>query len=414
VPSLRRLSRPLRNRQFALLWGGQTVSLLGDGVLSTALPILILFTLHGSGLELGLVAAARLTTLVLLLLFGGALTDRMSKRTAMLLSDAVRGLLVALLGILAVTDSLDLGILIVSMLAFGAVDALFMPASTAMLPQVVDAAELMPANSLTQVSRTLAGSLLGPIIGGVIAASVGASVALFFDAGTFAFSAGCLALMRATPTPARRDTTMAHEVREGLAYCRRTPWLLWTLVAAGVANAVVFSPGVVLLPLLFKEVFGAASWVIGVGFAALGVGGLIGAVIAGAMPTPRRRIRWMWLCWAGAAALDVLFGLSPSAPVACVVLVGIGPLMMMGNIAWESLLQTEVPRDLLGRVSSVDWTLSLAGSPIGLVLAGTIAGVVGIRPTIVVPALIVTVGSLVFLAAFRPLTEIDRRPRAIA
>ena len=406
---LSRLLAPLRNHQFALLWGGQSVSLFGDGVLAAALPVLLLYTLHASSWELGLVVAARLVPLVVLLLLGGALTDRVSKRLAMLSSDVVRGIVTVVIGVLAITGELDLAILVVSMLVFGSVDALFMPASTAMLPEVVTSAELMAANSLTQSSRQLAGSLVGPIVGGVLAATLGAPAALFVDGATFAVSAACLAAMRPTPTPEPKETSMLHEVHEGLQYCRRTPWLLWTLVAAGIANAIVFSPGAVLLPLLFKEVFAAPVWMIGVAFAALGVGGLLGALAAGTMPRPRRRIHWMWVSWAGAAAFDVGFGLSPTPLVACLALIAFGPLLMFGNILWESMLQTEVPRELLGRVSSVDWTLSLAGSPIGVAIAGTVAGVIGVRPTIVIPALTVAVGSLVFLALFRPLTEIDRR-----
>ena len=173
---------------------------------------------------------------------------------------------------------------------------------------------------------------------------------------------------------------MVAEIRTGITYCRRTPWILWTLLVAGLANAAVFTPIAILMPLLFKRTLHAPSWMVGVGFAAFGLGGLVGALLVGILPRPRRRVRVMWLVWSAASFVAVLYGVAPSAWTACVVIFATGPLLTAGNIIWESLLQAEVPRELLGRVSSVDWMVSLGLSPIGVAVAGVVAGTVGIRP----------------------------------
>ena len=407
-----RLRGPLANRQFALLWGGQTVSLLGNGVISTALPILVLVSLHLSASDLGIIVAARLVPTVVLLLIGGAVTDRVSKRLAMLTSDAVRGAVTAVIGALVATGTLRFGVLVVAVLIFGTFDALFYPASTALTPEIVAADELVPANSLSQISRTLVAGLLGPVVGGIIAATVGVSWAFFFDAGTFAVSASCLAVMRSTPTPERTSTSMVHEIREGIAYCVQTSWIFWTLIVAALLNAAVFAPTAVLLPLLFKRELHAPTWMIGVGFGALGLGGLIGAVLAGTLPTPRRRVTVMWLVWSAAAIVNVGYGLAPSAWTACIFLVLVGPLLMSGQIIWESMLQSEVPRELLGRVSSVDWMISMALAPIGIAVAGVVAGIAGVRPTIVVPSVIGSSIGVIVLVFVRSLTGLDRRTPA--
>jgi hypothetical protein len=205
---------------------------------------------------------------------------------------------------------------------------------------------------------------------------------------------------------------MVVEIKEGLSYCRKTPWIFWTIGVAGLANALVFSPTAVLLPLLFKRVLHAPNWMVGVGFAAIGLGGLVGAAIMIVIPRPKARIRTMWLVWATAPILAVLFGLARSAWLASFIVFAVGGLLMVGNILWESLMQSEVPKEILGRVSSVDWMVSLGLSPVGVAVAGVVSGSIGVRATIIVPSTVVGLLSLLPLIFVRSITSIDRRPLA--
>ncbi len=399
----------LANRQFALLWAGQAVSQFGDGVMSGGVPLLVLAVTRSAS-DLGLVVAARLVPTVLFLLRGGALSDRISRRLAMLVSDASRAFVSAALGVLALTDTLNFAEMVVGAVIFGLFDALFYPASTALLPDVVAVEHLTTSNSLNGSSRTLAGGLLGPLVGGVIASTIGVSWSLIIDTVTFVVSAGCLSVMRTTPRPAPSGASMIDEIREGLAYCLRTSWLFWTIVVAGVANAVIFTPSTIMLPLLFKKVLHSPNWMVGVGFASVGLGGLVGSLAMMSLVRPRARVRAMWLFWGVASILGVIFGLANSAWLASGVALVIGALLMMGNIMWNSLMQSEVPTEMLGRVSSVDWTFSLGLSPVGVAVAGVVSGTVGVRATIVVPAVVVGVFSLAILVSVRAITSIDRRP----
>jgi MFS family permease len=398
----------LANRQFALLWGGQTISRLGDGVMSVALPLLVL-TITGSATDLGVVVAARLVPTVVFLLLGGAVSDRVSRRLAMLVSDAIRTLISATLGVLALNARLNLTEMLAGALTFGLFDALFYPASTALLPEVAAAEHLTSSNSLNRFSGTLAGGLLGPLVGGVIASTIGVSWSLIIDASTFVVSAGCLVAMRRTPRPAPSGASVMSDIREGLSYCRRTPWLIWSIMVAGVANALIFTPSAIMLPLLYKRLLHAPNWMVGVGFAAVGVGGLFGAVAMMVVARPRAQVRAMWLAWTGAAFLSVVFGLMSSTWLASSIALGTGALLIVGNILWDSLVQSEVPREILGRVSSVDWTFSLGLSPIGVALAGVVSGTVGVRATIVVPGIVVSTVALALLVSVRSITAIDRR-----
>lgn len=404
--------RALANRQFALLWGGQTVSRFGDGIMSVALPLLVLMTTKSSS-DLGLVVAARLVPTVVFLLVGGALTDRMSRRVGMLTSDVSRAVISLVLGLLAVSDRLDLAELVWGAVLFGVFDALFYPASTALVPEVVAVEHLTSSNSLNRFSGTLANGLAGPLVGGVIASTIGTSWSLVVDAGSFLVSGTCLLIMRPTPRPTSSGATMLRDIRAGLSYCRRTPWLVWSIAVAGLANALVFSPSAIMVPLFFTRVLRAPNWMVGVGFAAVGLGGLVGASTMMARRPPRAPTRTMWLAWTLAPIFTVLLGLSRSAWIASACAFVVGFLLIVGNILWDSLMQSEVPADILGRVSSVDWTVSLGFSPVGVALAGVIAGVIGVRATIIAPALVVSVVGVVVLVVVRSVTAVDRRPRDV-
>ena len=346
-------------------------------MLTLALPLLVIDS-HHSDAQLGL-AAARMVPMVALLIFGGAITDRISRRVAMLIADGARGATTLVLGLVALVGSLSFVEILLGAVLLGVFDALFLPASTAMLPDVVPSDLLTTANSVTQVSRTLA-PLLGVVLAGVIAPSW----ALVIDAGTFAISALFLALMRPTPRLAPSGNSMLSEIREGLAFCRRVPWLWITLVLAGMANALVFTPAAILVILLLTKTFATPHWQVGVVLAAGSLGGAIGAIAAGRRRLPRRRVRAMLTAWILACALFVLVGLAPTPVVVAVLFFVSAPLLLYGNVVWESLLQTEVPRALLGRVSSIDWIVSLGLSPLGVALAGVAAGTIGVRPTIVI------------------------------
>ncbi len=406
MPSKTAVRETLSNRQFALLWGGQTVSQFGDGVMSVALPLLVL-TMTKSAADLGIVVAARLVPTVVFLLLGGAVSDRVSRRLAMLTSDVSRAAISATLGALGIAGLLNLTELLVGVILFGTFDALFYPASTAMLPEIVATDHLMSANSLSRFSGALGGGLLGPMAGGVIASTMSPSWSLVIDAGTFVVSASCLLAMKSTPTPVRSRNSMISDVKEGLTYCRATPWILWSIVVAGLANALVFSPSAVLLPLLFKRSLHAANWMVGLGFSMIGLGGMVGTLLMLVFPRPRRRVRTMLLVWCAGSLLAVPFGLAPSAWVALVIVFLVGVMLMVGNILWESLIQAEVPREILGRVSSVDWMVSLGLTPIGVASAGLVSGIVGVRPTIVVPGLFVGLVGISVVVLLRSVTLID-------
>lgn len=409
-PAPAELPSPLRNRDFALLWAGQTVSVAGNGILTIALPLEVL-RLGGSPLDLALVVSARLLPTVLLLLLGGALVDRLPRRQVMLLSDAGSGVTVSVCALLVALDRDRLWALALLAVLLGVSSAFFMPASTAIAPDILPPELLVPASALTSLSQSLAQYLAGPLAGGLLVATLGTGWAFALDGLTFAVSWGCLLAMRKIPGTPQPGTPMLAGITVGLRYCRSQPWLWWSLIGVAVANIVSFVPvNTVFQPLLAQQVFAGGPVLLGILYAANGVGSALASLYVKRRGAPRQRLRAIWASWAAAGVAAALIGLSPWAWLATVFAGALWFGMTYGNVLWLPLLQQEVPPALLGRVSSVDWLLSLSLTPLGAVLGGAAVGVTGVRPAVVVGGLLaVASAGVLFVPGVR---ELDRRPAA--
>jgi MFS family permease len=376
----------LRHRDFALLWSGQSVSLLGDGIFTVALALETL-RVDDRASALSVVLAARLIPTVLLLLVGGVVVDRFPRRLVMLASDSTRALVVGAVAGLVAAHALRLDELIAMALVFGVADALFYPASTAIMPELLPGELLVQGSALNTTSRTVAQLLIGPALGGLVVATVGMAWSFAFDGFSFVVSASCLVAMRARTQPTGKKRSALAEVSEGLRYCRTQPWLWATITGAGVANFFAFSPLGVLIPLLIRQVLHKGSLALGLVLAAGGLGGAITALFLAKLGAPRRRMTAM--CWAwGLAGLSTAgFAFAHNVVEAGIVGFVVVAFLMYGNVLWSPLLQELVPSELIGRVSAVDWLVSLSLTPLGVLAAGVAAGLIGPRDTFLIGGL---------------------------
>src|SRR5512144_247719 len=182
-----RLLRPLRQRDFALLWTGLSVSLIGDGIYVVAIAWQV-YALSNDPGALSLVGFAWMAPQVALLLLGGVLADRHPRRRLLLVADAVRCAALVALAALALTDALELWHVVALVAAYGCGEALFGPAFNSLVPDLVPAEDLVRANALDQLMRPLAFRLIGPAVGGVLVGVAGAGLAFAIDATTFLVS----------------------------------------------------------------------------------------------------------------------------------------------------------------------------------------------------------------------------------
>ncbi len=391
------LAQLLSHREPTLLVAGQTVSAFGDGVANVALTLLVLDTSNNSAGRLSWFVAARMIPFVGMLLIGGAVVDRVSRRALMLISDAVRAALTGALTAIIVLGELRYWELIVFAVVFGLFDALFTPAMGALVPEIVPENLLGAMNSVRPLAFQLMGGMIGPAVGGLLAAK-SLSVAIGADAATFALSALALAAMRPTPKPTRASQErIFHDIAEGLRFVRSRTWMWASLLSVSLMNALLFSPMSVLVPILLRRDMHTSQATVGYVFATTGLSGALGGLIASNLKAPRRRIRTMWGYWVvgGLTTLVLAVATSPFE-VAAVALV-VMPMMVLGNVIWETMVQQEVPTQLLGRVGSVDWFLSLGLAPLGVVIAGLISGAIGVRAYYLVFALATAIPGIAIL-----------------
>jgi DHA3 family tetracycline resistance protein-like MFS transporter len=394
---------------------GTTVSLLGDGVFLIALTWQV-YLLSNAPSALSFVGIAISGPQVLFLLLGGAVSDRMDRRGVMLASDLVRGTVLVAIGMLTVTGRLRLSHLYVLGGAYGSASAFFGPAYEAAVPDLVPAQLLVQANSLDQLARPLALALAGPALGGWLIGAWGAGSAFLLDAGTFAFSVAMLVAMGRSPARqgVEAGTFRLAEIAEGFRFIRRHVWLWGTFAAATVGYLLFMGPAEVLVPYLVKNSRGGTAGELGLVFAAGGVGALGAALVVGHRGMPRRHITVMYVCWAIATFSVAGYGLATAGWQLMAVSLAFHALETAGTIVWLTAKQRFVPTSLLGRVSSLDWFISISLLPLSFGLAGWAASIFGARTTLVAAGLLggsVTLAFL-FLPAMRSTQLPARRLQA--
>ena len=380
--------RPLRIRDFALLWAGATVSLAGDGVYVVAVAWQV-YDISSSPTALSLVGVAWTLPVAIFVLIGGVVTDRVERRRIMITADLVRAVAVATIGVLALTGAIELWHLILLAAVFGVGEAFFGPAFMSFVPQIVPRRLLLQANSLDQFIRPFAFALVGPALGGWIIATIGIAEAFFLDAATFLVSAAAIALIRSRPAgrEAGAHTSMTRELREGFTFVRSHTWLWVTLLGAAAFLLAYWGPVEVLIPFRVRNELGGTAGDFGLVLACGGVGSLLAALLMGQRSLPRRHITLMYGAWSIGALALVGFGLASTVWQLMAISFVEGGLFTVGMIIWGTLVHTLVPTHLLGRVTSLDWFCATSLVPISFALTGPIAAGIGAQATLVVAGL---------------------------
>ena len=368
IPAL----RPLRHRDFRLLWTGLAVSLAGDGLWLVALAWQVI-ELDGGPIQLSFAATAYSVGLVGLMLPSGILADRVPRRLVMLSADLVRAATVAVIAALSLSGAIELWHLVVASGLIGAGEALFIPSYSALIPRLLPENEILAANGLESMLRPLAQQAVGPAVGGLAIAIFEPGIAILFASVAYLVSAGCLVAMRVQSAPERSEEerpTALLDLREGVGYVRRTPWLWATLGFAFVAVFFFVGPFEVLAPFVISERVGGGSAEFGLLLAMFGVGSALGAVVISSGSLPRRYLTVMLVAWGGGGLPLILMGLSSELWILCVAVFVVGASDAIGLVIWGTLLQIRVPDALRGRVSSLDFFVSLSLLPASMALAG--------------------------------------------
>lgn len=388
---------PLRRRDFRLLWVGMSTSLVGDGILLVALAWQV-YALSGAPAAMSVVGFALSLPQVATLLFGGVLSDRFDRRKIMLGTDLVRGAILVVLAVLSLTGAVQLWHIVGLVAVYGAASGFFGPAFDPLVPQLVPEPELVQANALDQFLRPAALQLVGPSLGGLLIAVGGSGLAFAVDAATFTVSAACLLLMRSV---ARQSAATAGSLRrefaEGLRFVRGNVWLWGTLLAATFAYLLFIGPTEVLLPFLVTQELHGSAGDLGLVLASGGLGAIAAALIVGQRGVPREYMRFIYVCWTLATLAVAGYGVATASWHLAVTCALVNGLEAAGAIAWATARQRLVPGELMGRVSSFEWFVSVALVPLSYALAAPVAAAVGVRGTLAGAGVLGAVVTLAFL-----------------
>lgn len=285
----------------------------------------------------------------------------------------------------------------------GIAAAFFFPAYSAILPRILPPEQLLAANGVEGVVRPVFQRSVGPAVAGMVIGATMPSIGAVVVAVLFALGLALLVATRPPAQPASEHHERPHvlrDLREGFAFVLKTPWLLWTVLFASMFVLVVLGPIEVLLPFIAQDRFADGARAYGFILAFFGIGSAMGALTVSSRRMPRRYLTTMMLMWGLGSIPLVIVGYTSSFPLMAAATFVIGVTDGAGMVIWGTLLQRRVPTEMLGRVSSLDFFVSLAFMPLSFAIVGPLSKVVSMEVIFATAGLVpVAIAAVAFTAA---------------
>jgi len=375
-----------RDRSFALLWTGQTISEFGSAITTLVLPLIAVATLHASAFEVSLVAAATSVAWLVIGLPAGAWVDRVRRRPVLIAADLGRALALATVPIAWALGRLTVAQLIVVAAVTGMLTVLFMAAESVFVATIVDRDRLVDANGKLMASTSVA-LIGGPGVGGALVQLVGAPVALLADAVSFVVSAVCLVRIRVVEHMTEKTgSRLRADIAAGLRYVLHSPFHRCMVVTGTISNFVLAGQGAVIVVFLVREV-GVAGGVVGVLFALGAVGALAGSLLASRLADRYGDavvVRVVPVVVAGGGLLLPMTtrGAGLAWFVAGQLLLTAG--IAVFNVCVRAAVQIGTPPELLGRTGTSIRLFSRGALPVGAITGGALATLLSARSTVAI------------------------------
>jgi MFS family permease len=367
------VKRLLRGR-FGWFFVGRTVDLAGSSMTTVALALAVLQA-SGRAADLGVVLAASMIPTLVLLLVGGAVADRVSRRTVLIVTNLATAAVMAVMAVVLITDHYDLVVIAGLAVIGGAVSAFSQPALRGIVPELVARHDLQRANALVASSQNTV-RILGPMAASVLVATAGGGWALAADAASYLLAAAAFTRIPRTSRPPAANRPLWRDLADGWSVLRSMRWVVIMITSFALVNAVNVGPWNVLGPLVVSGHDGAVGW--GTVQTVRAIGLLLMSVVAVRIVL-RRPLRdgRIWGTLAGLPLLAI--GLSGNTwIVAAAAFVG-GLGFTVAAITWESTLQTAVPEESLSRVAAYDDLLSYLAIPLSQLAVGPLAATYGAK-----------------------------------
>jgi MFS transporter, DHA3 family, tetracycline resistance protein len=377
-----RVLTPFRVREYRLLITAVSLSIFAEGMWAVVMALQVI-ELNNDPASLSLVATCLGVGLVAFLLVGGIAADRFNQRAIIIASQAVNMVAVTAVATLGLVGGLRIWHMAVAAATLGIAAAFFFPAYSAILPRILPAEQLLAANGVEGVVRPVFQRAVGPAVAGLVVGATFPAIGAVVVAVLLAVGLLLLLVSGPTMTPAHEpgdeQPQMLRDLRDGFVFMLRTPWLLWTLLFASMFVLVVLGPIEVLLPFIAKDRFSDGARMYGFILAFFGMGSALGALTVSSGRLPRRYLSVMMAMWSVGSIPLVVVGFTSSFTLMAVATFVIGFTDGAGMVIWGTLLQRRVPREMLGRVSSLDFFVSLAFMPVSFAIVGPLSKVVSMQ-----------------------------------
>jgi MFS family permease len=390
------------NRDFQIVLGGQAISAFGDAISLTAMPLLVLF-LTGSGALMGTVGALQLLPDLVLGLPAGALADRWDRRRMMMLADAGRAALTAMIPVSFWLGWSTMTVILIVMLPINSLRVFWAAGFTSAVPSLVGGENLGRAYSYFESTASV-GFIVGPALAGVLAATIGPAATLAFDAGSFVVSAASLALVRRPLRAARSGELprMLADIREGVVFVWRhlvlraiiAYWSAITVATAALLPALAYY--ITIDRDFGSELFGFVG-------SAWSIGYLFGSLLAGRLGRARIGLR-MVACTVAIGALIATIAVTAVQPAYLAAAFFIGVALGIAFVSYATLRASITPDELLGRVGSTARTLTAGLQPLGLLGGGALISAANGGVALITMGVLCAAASLLF-ALSRTLRE---------
>jgi MFS family permease len=420
--------RPFVHREYRVLISALAISIFGSGMWAVAMVYQVIH-LGGGPLELSLVAAAGSVGLVAFVLAGGIAADRIPQRRLIIAVEGANLAVIAAISGLALAGLLQLWHVAAGAFVLGIGAAFFFPAYSAILPRILPAEDLLAANGMEGSMRPVLQQAAGPAVAGVVVAALSPSHAVTavalchlsaFIILNFLGQHGLAAPVNGADdggAAARGTRSFFQDLREGVSYTLQTPWLLWTLIWACISVLFLIGPIEVLLPFVVRDQLGGDSSVFGFLLAVMGVGAALGSLLTASLRLPRRYLTVMMVSWGAGSLPLAAVGIMDNFWTIAAALFIFGATGSVGMVIWGTLLQRRVPPHLLGRVSSLDFFVSLALMPVSMAMAGPAAEVLPIWLIFVVAGGVCPIMAVIAMMVARMSDDelahpLDRSPEA--
>lgn len=388
---------PLRDRRFAWYFTGRFVSTVGSTMAPVALTFAVL-DITSSATALGQVLAARSVPLVLCLLVGGVVADRLSRTLVLQYSHVLSALTQGIVAGLVITGKAELWMIVVLEALNGIVSAFTFPAMMGVVPQVVPRTHLQQANALLGFTRSGL-AIIGPSMAAVLVVTVGSGWALAFDAATWLVAAACLSRIKVPERRLSADApppNMVRELKDGWAAFVHHSWVWIVVVAFCFINAIHIGAWFVLGPVVALGTIGETGW--GYVLSAEAAGVLLFTVVL-LRVSLRFPLRAGMLGSACFAVPLLMIGLDPElVPLVLAAFVA-GCGFEVFSIGWSTALHEHIPEEVLSRVSSYDALGSFVAIPVGQLAYGPLAATFGAGRVLTASALVYAAIALVTLAS---------------